>query len=46
MNWQISFYGALIVAAALEFRCNRLYTKDLQHGQQDDGLLSENPFRE
>ena len=41
-----SFYDALIVAAALESGCTRLYTEDLQHGQQVDGLLIENPFRE
>ncbi|MDV6348696.1 PIN domain-containing protein [Nitrosomonas sp. Is35] len=41
-----SFYDALIVAAALESGCTRLYTEDLQHGQQVGELLIENPFRE
>jgi len=39
-----SFYDALIVSAALESGCIRLYTEDLQHGQQIDGLLIVNPF--
>ncbi|MCG7755567.1 MAG: PIN domain-containing protein [Nitrosomonas sp.] len=43
-RYGFSFYDALIVSAALEFGCTRLYTEDLQHGQQIDGLLIENPF--
>lgn len=43
-HYGFSFYDALIVSAALEFGCTRLYTEDLQHGQQIDGLLIENPF--
>jgi predicted nucleic acid-binding protein len=39
-----SFYDSLIVAAALESGCTRLYTEDLQHGQKIDGLFIENPF--
>ncbi len=45
-RYGFSFYDALVVAAALESGCTRLYTEDLQHGQQVDGLLIENPFRE
>lgn len=43
-RYNFSFYDALIVAAALESGSSRLYTEDLQHGQQIDGLLIENPF--
>lgn len=43
-RYGFSFYDALIIAAALEFGCTRLYTEDLQHGQQIEGLLIENPF--
>ncbi|SEF39750.1 PIN domain-containing protein [Nitrosomonas ureae] len=43
-RYGFSFYDALIVAAALESGCIRLYTEDLQHGQKIDGLLIENPF--
>jgi predicted nucleic acid-binding protein len=45
MHWQFSFYDALIVAAALSAGCHRLLTEDLQHGQQIETLLIENPFR-
>lgn len=41
---RFSFYDALIVAAALESECTRLYTEDLQHGQRIGELLIENPF--
>jgi len=39
-----SFYDSLIVAAALEAGCTRLYTEDLQHGQQVEQLTIQNPF--
>ncbi len=45
-RYGFSFYDALIVVAALESGCIRLYTEDLQHGQQVGELLIENPFRE
>ncbi len=44
-RWQLSFYDALIVAAALEAGCKRLLTEDLQHGQRIDGLRIVNPFK-
>lgn len=43
-HYSFSFYDALIVAAALESGCTRLYTEDLQHDQKIDGLVIENPF--
>lgn len=45
-RFRFSFYDSLIVAAALEARCSRLLTEDLQHGQQIDGMTIENPFRD
>jgi predicted nucleic acid-binding protein len=36
----------LIIAAALDAGCTRLYSKDLQHGQRIAGLTIENPFLE
>ncbi len=39
-----SFYDSLIVAAALEAGCARLYSEDLQHGQRVDQLTIQNPF--
>jgi predicted nucleic acid-binding protein len=43
-RYRYGFYDALIIAAALEAGCTRLYSEDLQHGQQIDGLTIENPF--
>lgn len=41
-----AFYDSLIVAAALEAGCRRLYSEDLRHGQRIEGLTIENPFVE
>ena len=43
---RLSFYDALIVAAAIEGRCDTLLTEDMQHGRVIDGLTILNPFRE
>ena len=40
----ISFYDALVVQAALDLECNKLYSEDLQNGQQFGGLIVINPF--
>ena len=42
----LSFYDALIVAAAIEAGCDTLYSEDLQHGRTIAGLAIVNPFRE
>ncbi|MDE0712027.1 MAG: PIN domain-containing protein [Rhodospirillales bacterium] len=39
-----SFYDALVVASALEARCGRLLTEDLQAGRRINGLTIVNPF--
>jgi predicted nucleic acid-binding protein len=44
-RWKFGFYDSLIVAAALEAGCKRLYSEDLQHGQRIEGLRIENPFK-
>lgn len=41
---QISFWDALIVRAALQSGSAVLYTEDLQHGQEIEGLTISNPF--
>lgn len=43
-QYGFSFYDSLIVAAALEADCNRLYSEDLQHGQHVEQLTIHNPF--
>lgn len=45
-RYGFSFYDSLIVAAALEAGCTRLYSEDLQHGQKIEGLTIENPFKD
>ena len=39
-----SFYDCLILAGAQAGSCNILYSEDLQHGQQVDGVKILNPF--
>jgi len=41
----LSWYDSLIVAAAIQARCDLLYTEDLQHGQRFRNLQVKNPFR-
>ncbi len=43
-QYGFGYYDSLIVAAALEAGCTRLYTEDLQHGQQVEHLTIQNPF--
>lgn len=38
------FYDALIVTAAIESGCRTLYSEDLQHGRDIQGLSIVNPF--
>jgi predicted nucleic acid-binding protein len=37
-------YDALQLASAIENGCSILYTEDLKHGQQIEGLTIRNPF--
>jgi predicted nucleic acid-binding protein len=41
---QLSFYDALIVAAAQDAGCQLLFSEDLQHGQRFATLTVANPF--
>ena len=41
----LSFWDALIVAAAATARATVLLTEDLQEGAEIDGVLVVNPFR-
>lgn len=41
----LSFYDALIVAAAQEAGCDTLYTEDMQDGRRFGDLTISNPFR-
>ncbi|MBZ5720365.1 MAG: DNA-binding protein [Acidobacteriia bacterium] len=41
---RLAWYDALIVAAAREGQCATLYSEDLQHGREIEGLRITNPF--
>ena len=43
-NHGLSLYDALIVSAAQDAACQVLFSEDLQHGRQFEGLAIENPF--
>ena len=43
-RFRLSWWDALIVAAAQVAGCHRLLTEDLQDGQDFDGLVVMNPF--
>ncbi len=40
----LSWYDSLIVASALQARCDLLFTEDLQHDQRFGTLQIKNPF--
>ena len=44
-RYKFGFYDSLIIAAALDAGCRTLYTEDLQHGQQVEGVTIINPFQ-
>jgi predicted nucleic acid-binding protein len=43
-RYHLSFFDALIVAAAVLAECRTLYSEDMQHGQKIEGLTIRNPF--
>jgi predicted nucleic acid-binding protein len=43
-RYKLSFWDALIVAAAQQASCGYLLTEDLQAGQDLDGIVVVNPF--
>lgn len=40
----VSWFDSLIVSAAIQARCEVLFSEDLQHGQRFGGLQVRNPF--
>jgi predicted nucleic acid-binding protein len=42
---RVSFWDALVIRAAQESGCSVLYTEDLHHGWEPEGLEVINPFR-
>lgn len=45
-RFQIKYWDAAIVAAALELGCHTIYSEDLNHGQDYGGARVFNPFVE
>ena len=43
-RFQISYWDAAIIAAARELACKTVYSEDLSHGQDYDGVVVVNPF--
>lgn len=43
-RFQIGYYDALILSAARLAGCARVYSEDLNSGQEYDGVRVENPF--
>lgn len=43
-NYKVSFWDALIVAAASKANVSKILTEDLRSGQVIEGILIENPF--
>jgi len=43
-RYRLSWYDCIIVAAALQSQSSVLYSEALQHGQDVEGVLIENPF--
>ena len=44
-RYQLGFYDSLIIAASLQAGCKTLFSEDLQHGQQIETLIIQDPFR-
>jgi len=40
----LSFWDAMIVASARNAKAEKILTEDLNHGQEIEGILIENPF--
>ena len=40
-----SYWDSAIIAAARALGCRELYTEDMSHGREVDGVLIVNPFR-
>ena len=44
VRYRYRLYDSLVIAAALQYGCNRLISEDLQHGQRIESLTIVNPF--
>ena len=44
-KYQFSFYDSQILASALMAGCTKCYSEDMQHNQQVESLVIQNPFK-
>jgi len=44
-RYKYTFYDSLIIASAIEAKCNILFSEDMQDGQVIEGMRIINPFR-
>jgi predicted nucleic acid-binding protein len=44
-RFRLNWFDALIVASAIESKCEVLYSEDFQDGQKMEGVTISNPFR-
>jgi predicted nucleic acid-binding protein len=44
LRFQLSYWDAAIIAAAKQLGCGAVYSEDLNHGQDYDGVRVLNPF--
>lgn len=45
LNHGFSYWDSAIVAAARALGCRELYSEDMAHGREVEGILIINPFR-
>lgn len=45
MRWQLSFWDAQMIAAAVRANASEIWTEDLNHGQDYGGVIAVNPFQ-
>jgi|SRR3974390_2131819 len=43
-KYEVSWYDSLMLAAAIEGGCEKVYSEDFQHGQKIENMKIENPF--
>ncbi len=46
LRWRVSFWDAMLLTTAKEAGAEILWSEDLNHGQDYDGLVVRNPFVE
>ena len=44
-RYRYTIFDSLIIATALDSSCTILYSEDLHHGQNVEGLKIQNPYR-